>query len=121
MKEVAFSAKNENNWKALEAYNNRLRLQGGIKRLTAEEVREFARLFRLVCFNLAYAKTHYPGGNAVVFLNRLVGESHNFFYVRETSSFSEIKNFFAIILPRTVRETYLYWVFAMVFFMFGAL
>ena len=121
MKEATFTAKNEENWKALEAFNSRLQKKGGIKKLAAEEVREYSRLFRLAGFNLAYAKTHFPNGNAVTYLNRIVGVSHNFFYVRERSGFFEIKEFFSHTLPRTVRETYLYWIVAMAFFMFGAL
>lgn len=122
MKETTFIAKNEEHWKALEAFNNRLLgLRGGIKKLAAEEVREFARLFRLAGFHLAYAKTHYPNGNTLHYLNRIVGVSHNFFYVRERGGFSEIKKYFAHTLPRTVRETYRYWVVATAFFVFGLL
>jgi uncharacterized membrane protein SpoIIM required for sporulation len=119
MQERVFVSKNEENWKALEAFNTRFSSIGGIKKSAAEEVREFARLFRLAGFHLAYAKTHYPNGNTVSYLNNLVGVSHNFFYVRERGSFSEIREFFAFTLPRTVRETYKYWVVATAFFVFG--
>ncbi|MCL1885079.1 MAG: stage II sporulation protein M [Defluviitaleaceae bacterium] len=119
MNETAFVAKNEDNWKALEDFNNRLAKYGGIKKAGTEEVREFARLFRLAGFNLAYAKTHYPTGTTVTYLNRLVGISHNFFYVRERGSFSEIKEYFFHTLPGVVRETYRYWVAAMAVFAFG--
>jgi uncharacterized membrane protein SpoIIM required for sporulation len=121
MKEAAFVAKNEENWKALEAFNTRLRSKGGTKRLATEEVREFARLFRLAGFNLAYAKTHFPSGSSVVYLNGLVGVSHNFFYVREKGSLGEIKEYFSHTLPRTVRETYKYWLFAVAVFILGSL
>ncbi|MCL1843378.1 MAG: stage II sporulation protein M [Defluviitaleaceae bacterium] len=114
MKETAFVAKNQNSWKALETFNH-----SGITGLATEDVREFARLFRLASHHLAYAKTHFPHGEVVPYLNRLVGISHNFFYVRDVSSFGEVKNFFAEILPRTVRETYRYHVLAIAFFVFG--
>jgi uncharacterized membrane protein SpoIIM required for sporulation len=120
MKETVFVSRNEENWKALENFNDRLRsVRGGIKKLAADEVREFARLFRLAGFHLAYAKTHYPGGSTVTYLNRLVGVSHNFFYVRERGDLSAIKEFFLYTLPLTVRETYKYWVAATAIFMFG--
>jgi uncharacterized membrane protein SpoIIM required for sporulation len=120
MKESVFVAKNEENWRALEAFNARLQKRG-IKKAGTGEVREFARLLRIVGFHLAYAKTHYPNGNTVIFLNRLVGNAHNFFYVRERGSFAEIAEFFSHTLPKTVRETYKYWVCATAFFMLGAL
>jgi len=121
MNETTFIAKNEENWKALEAFNNRLRTKGGVRKQASEEVRDFARLFRLACFNLAYAKTHYPNGTAVTYLNRLVGVSHNYFYVREKGSLGEIKEYFFHTLPQAVRETYKYWVSAAIIFMLGLL
>ncbi|MCL2577143.1 MAG: stage II sporulation protein M [Defluviitaleaceae bacterium] len=121
MKETTFVSRNEEHWKALEAFNTRLRKKGGIKKAGTEEVREFSRLFRLAGFHLAYAKTHYPNGNTLPYLNRLVGVSHNFFYVRERSSFFSIKEFFSYTLPQTVRETYKYWVAAAAVFVFGLL
>ncbi|MCL1863829.1 MAG: stage II sporulation protein M [Defluviitaleaceae bacterium] len=119
MKEATFVSKNENEWKALDSFNSRLKKQGGIRKLAVEEVREFARLFRLAGFHLAYAKTHYPHGTTVGYLNGLVGMSHNFFYVRERGTFAEIRDYFAYILPLTLRQTYRYWVVAAACFAFG--
>ncbi|MCL2356923.1 MAG: stage II sporulation protein M [Defluviitaleaceae bacterium] len=121
MKESTFTAKNEESWKALEGFNSRLQKRGGIKSVKADEVREFARLFRLAGFHLAYAKTHYPKSRIVSYLNRLVGSSHNFFYIRERGSFGEIAEFFSHTLPQVVRETYKYWVFATAVFVFAAM
>ena len=120
MNESSFVSKNEIEWKALDNFNKRLKRIGGVKKsLQAEEVREFARLFRLVCFHLAYAKTHFPHGSTVEYLNGLVGVSHNYFYVRERGTFSEIREYFAYTLPMTLRQTYKYWVVAAAFFVFG--
>ncbi|MCL2048108.1 MAG: stage II sporulation protein M [Defluviitaleaceae bacterium] len=120
MTESAFISKNQENWKALAAFNTRLHSKGGIKKLTAEEVRRFAALFREVSFNLAYAKTHYPASDTIAYLNGLVGVSHNFFYVREKGSFVEIKEYFLHALPRAVREASAYWLAAVAVFVFGA-
>ncbi|MCL1844681.1 MAG: stage II sporulation protein M [Defluviitaleaceae bacterium] len=129
MKESLFTEKNEEIWKSLENFNARLKQYGGIKKagagvfregaLRENEVREFARLFRLTGFHLAYAKTHYPNSQTVSYLNRLVGISHNFFYVRERGSFGEIAEFFSHTVPQTVRETYKYWVLAAAVFTLG--
>ncbi|MCL2387717.1 MAG: stage II sporulation protein M [Defluviitaleaceae bacterium] len=123
MKETVFIARNEENWKALEVFNDRLRSTGrrGVKSLAAEEVREFARLFRLAGHHLAYAKTHFPAGSTVPYLNRVVGVAHNFFYVREQGSLFQIKQYFGETLPRTIRETYKYWGLATAVFVIGLL
>jgi len=121
MKESRFIEKNESDWKALESYNNRLLKENGIRRLAAEEVREFARLFRLAGHHLAYAKTHYPTGKALPYLNKIAGVSHNFFYVREKSGFSGIKEYFTRVFPNAVRETETYWIIAAAFFALGML
>ena len=110
MKETSFIAKNEEHWKALEAYNSHLVKN---KRLAAEDVREFSRLFRLASHHLAYAKTHFSGGDALPYLNRVVGVAHNFFYVRERGGFSQIREYFALTFPRAVRDTWRFWVAAM--------
>ncbi|MCL2217545.1 MAG: stage II sporulation protein M [Defluviitaleaceae bacterium] len=111
--EARFIAKNEDSWKALEVLLK--------KRLAAEDVREFARLFRLASHHLAYAKTHYPTGSSLPYLNRLVGVAHNSFYVRERGSFSLIREYFASTFPRAVRETWRFWVAATAFFVLGIL
>jgi len=116
--ESRFIAKNEENWKALEGFNKRLK-GSSVKRLAVEEVREFSRLFRLASHNLAYAKTHFPTGSSVPYLNRVVGVAHNFFYVRERGSFGQIWEYFAYTFPRAVRDTWRFWVSAAAFFALG--
>jgi uncharacterized membrane protein SpoIIM required for sporulation len=118
MTEATFIRKNEGDWKALEELNGRL--LSTKKKLAAEEIREFARLFRVAGFHLAYAKTHFPSGAAVTYLNRIVGVAHNFFYVRELGSVSAVREYFARTLPRTVRETFNYWGAAMAVFLLAA-
>jgi len=113
--ESKFISKNENSWKALEAFTS----HGSKNRLAAEDAREFARLFRLASHHLAYAKTHFPAGNALPYLNRIVGVAHNYFYLRERGSFSEIWEYFTHTFPRAVGETWRFWVLAMAFFALG--
>ncbi|MCL1878844.1 MAG: stage II sporulation protein M [Defluviitaleaceae bacterium] len=119
MKEVTFTTQNEQSWTKLEEYNARLKKHGGIKKAEADEVREFARLYRLAGFHLTYAKTHYPGSQTVSYLNRLIGISHNYFHVRERGSFGEVAELFSHTIPQTVRETYKYWVLSAAFFVLG--
>ncbi|MCL2372377.1 MAG: stage II sporulation protein M [Defluviitaleaceae bacterium] len=124
MQESTFIAKNEENWKALEEFNRQLQKRGGIKpsrHMDAGDVREFARLFRLASHHMAYAKTHFPGGQALPYLNGIVGVAHNYFYVREASSLSHVKNYFLYIFPKAVRESWGFWVAAAAFFALGML
>ncbi|MCL2203639.1 MAG: stage II sporulation protein M [Defluviitaleaceae bacterium] len=117
-REARFISKHEAHWKALEQINARL-VKRGVKRLTQEELREFARLFRLASHHMAYAKTHFPQGQALPYLNRLVGVAHNFFYVRERGTFADIGRYFTRTFPRAVRETWRYSGLAMGLFFLG--
>jgi len=118
--ESKFIAKNEAQWKALEAFNRRFVKTGALKAGAGQqEIREFARLFRLASHHLAYAKTHYPAGQALPYLNRLVGVAHNYFYVRERGSFADIWAYFAYTFPKAVRESWRYWTAAAAFFVLG--
>jgi len=118
MTEAKFIAKNEKKWKALEAFNRRV-VKGGIGRLQPEDIKEFAHLFRLASHNLAYSKTHFPQSHVVPYLNRVVGVTHNYFYVREGRSTSDIKGYFVHTFPHAVRETWRFWAIATAFFMLG--
>lgn len=118
MTEPRFIEKNEEGWRVLEGYNARL-LKRGIKSLSADEVRGFARSFRLASHHLAYAKTHFPHGQALPYLNRVVGVAHNFFYVRERGAAREIWRYFTHTFPALVRETWKYSAAAFALFFAG--
>jgi len=118
MTEANFIQKNEPHWKALEIYNQRV-IKRGVPKLKASEVKEFAHLFRLTSHHLAYSKTHYPKSHIIPYLNRVIGVTHNHFYVRDSRTISDIKAYFLRIFPQTVQETWRYWVLAMSLFMLG--
>jgi len=118
MTEATFIQKNQDSWKALEAINARVQ-KSGVKKLAQEEIREFARLFRLASHNLAYAKTHFPTSHILSYLNGVVGVTHNHFYVRERRTVSDIRNYFVRTFPRAVRESLCYWALAAAFLMIG--
>jgi len=120
MTEATFISKNEAHWKALEAFNRRV-AKSGVRRLETEDVTEFARLFRLTSHHLAYVKTHYPTSHILPYLNRVVGVTHNYFYVRESRAFSDVRGYFAHTFPRAVRETWRFWAFATALFLLGIL
>ena len=125
MTESSFIEKNESQWQALEEFNRLFAKKGGIRRvrnrLNEGDIQEFARLFRLASHHMAYAKTHYPTGQSVQYLNRIVGVAHNHFYVRERSSLRDIWNYFKITFPQAIRDTWRYWGMATAFFVIGML
>jgi len=120
MTESKFITKNEEHWKALEAFNRRVS-KASVRTLDASDVKEFARLFRLTSHNLAYAKTHFPTSHVLPYLNRVVGVTHNYFYMRQSKSMRDIIGYFTHTFPSAVRETWRFWVFAMALFIFGLL
>ena len=117
--EIRFRNKNENNWKRLEEYN--MRFLKGFKLTTKQEIREFAKLFRLVSYHLTYAAANFPNSETYAYLNRLVGVSHNHFYVRESSTLLDIKYYLLYGFPKAVRDSWRYWVLAMGLFVLGLL
>ena len=121
MTEARFIAKNEQHWKSLDLFNMRLAKIGSVKKLDNDELRKFAHLFRLASHNLAYAKTHFPTGQSLPFLNRLVGVSHNYFFVRERNTFADIIKYFTTTFPQAVRDTWRYWVVATAIFVVAAI
>ena len=115
MTEARFIAKNETAWKRLQDFN----LRGGIGKLSHSEIREFARLFRLASFHLAYAKTHFPTGSALPYLNQVVGVAHNYFYIRESSGFFAIRRYFTQVFPQAVCASWRYIAIATAVFLLG--
>ena len=120
MTEAHFITKHEAHWQALATYNDLLH-KGGIKRLEPHEVKEFARLFRLAGYHLAYAGTHFPNGQAVIYLNDVVGVAHNHFYVRPRSAWKDVRQYFTRIFPQAVRDTWGYSLTAFLIFTIGVL
>jgi len=117
MTETNFISKNEEQWKALDAFNRRIK--GKIRNISTTEVKEFAHLFRLASHHLAYAKTHFPTSHVVPYLNKVVGASHNYFYVRERRALSDVRRYFTHTFPRAVCETWRFSALATVLFAMG--
>lgn len=118
MTEAHFILKNEESWKALETFNHHI-AKVGVRKLAPGEVREFARLFRLVSHQLAYVKTHFPTSYVLPHLNNVLGVSHNYIYVREKRAFADVKGYFLDTFPKAVRDTWRYWAFAAALFALG--
>lgn len=117
MTEANFISKNEDKWKTLEQFNRKIK--GKIHNLHQDEVEDFAHHFRLASHHLAYARTHFPNSHIIPYLNKVVGASHNYFYVRKSRAISDMRSYFSTTFPRAVRESFRYWGVATAFFMLG--
>ena len=105
MTEDIFISKNNGSWERLAEYN-RMLSKRKIGRLSDAELREFTELIRITGRHLAYARTVYPNGGLPEYLNRLVGLSHNYFYIRETYGISRVVRYLRAGFPNRVREEY---------------
>lgn len=75
--------------------------------LTAEEVDNFARLYRLTCADLARARTLKLSPDVIDYLNNIVGQAHKFLYSFKPVRVSRLKRFFSEVLPGVlVRHKY---------------
>lgn len=118
MSETQFIAQNEDRWKKLEAFNQTLQRKG-VRALSRIEIRAFAESFRAAAYHLAYAKTHYPNGSCLPYLSHLVGVAHNYYYVRERSQFSAVKDYFMRRFPAACRKVWVYAILSAALFMAG--
>lgn len=93
MKEEQFILKNKEKWETLENYNKRV-VKYGISSLNKDEIKNFTNLFKDLSHQLSFARTHFPQSNITIFLNQIIGQSHNFLFVSEKASAISIKSYF---------------------------
>jgi len=119
MNEEIFITKNREYWQKLAGYNRRL-TNGSAARLSVSELREFAELIRAAGHHLAYARTHFGGGETAEYLNRLVGISHNRFYTREKMRLSRALGYLSTDFSRMVRSESRFFLLSAAAFFIGA-
>jgi uncharacterized membrane protein SpoIIM required for sporulation len=118
MTEDKFILKHEEKWKHLEHYNNLLRKRS-ISTLETTQINQFAELFRECCLHLAYAKTHYPEGGCVPYLNQLAGIAHQHFYLRRKTGVSSVTHYILKGFPEAIQDKRVYVYFAFALFLFS--
>ena len=104
-KSERFVAQNRQQWTRLRSLLQKLRKMPP-SALEQEEVREFPRLYRLVCGHLAAAKTLKLSSDVVDFVNNLVGESHQHIYNFPPVEKSQIKGYFTGTLPFVMQKNW---------------
>ncbi len=119
MKEELFNKKNLEKWQRLDSLNKVI-AKKGIEKLTKDEIKEYTGLYRLAGHHLAYSKTHFNGSKTQIYLNSLLGVSHNNFYTKENSALSEFFNYFKKTFPQKLLEHKIYFIISICVFVFGA-
>lgn len=85
-------------------------------RLNADEMGEFSRLFREVCFDLSTIRSRDWGAGLIEFLNEMVTRGHSAYYRAPPGSLAEVLRFLAFGFPRMVRSNWAYFLLAFALF-----
>ncbi|MCL2352731.1 MAG: stage II sporulation protein M [Firmicutes bacterium] len=111
MKEERFVEKNRAAWLRLEEFN-RVLAGRGLASLEKERIKEFAGLFRLTGHHLAYANTHFKGSRTALYLNKLVGAAHHYFFVRERTGPRDVWSYIKSTFPGQAKKYRFYFLAA---------
>lgn len=120
MTEEQFIQINSSTWKELESFFPKLNKKG-VKSLSSDEVKRFLHIFRLSSHHLAYTRTHYPKSNLEVYLNSLVGKSHNHVYAVKKISPGSFIRYISYGFPRLLKDNSLYILSSFGFFALGGI
>lgn len=90
------------NWQTLETYLQRAERQ--ITGLSAGELDELGRLYRLVTSDLALARRDFPTQQVTVYLNQLAGRAHNVVYRGAPVRRRALVDFYRVRFPQLYRE-----------------
>jgi len=85
-------------------------------RLSAEEMGEFSRLFRAVCFDLSTIRSRDWGAGLIDFLNEMVTRGHSAYYRAPPGNLAEVLRFLAFGFPQMVRRNWSYFLLAFALF-----
>lgn len=107
MRSEEFVALRREDWNRLED----LLARAGASRLNAlapAQVLTLTALYRRATGDLARAQRDWPGEPVHSYLNGLVGRGHGVVYRRGGRVWRRIRDFYAVLLPRTYREAWPY-------------
>jgi uncharacterized membrane protein SpoIIM required for sporulation len=111
--------KRKAHWTRLEAL---LALgQRGVSRLTHDELRELALLYRQTAADLSTAREHRADAQLARRLNQLLGRAHNLIYSGQPPRPRGLVGFYTRTFPQTFRTTWRYSLAATVLFLLGAI
>src|SRR5215210_2420145 len=110
-----FVGERQGDWSRLEALLTRVQT-GQLRALSADDLEEMTRLYRLAASDLARARRDFPGDRVVSYLNRLVSSSYSEVYSTAGFSWKEVGRWYAVGFPRLFRATAGYYLLAALLF-----
>jgi uncharacterized membrane protein SpoIIM required for sporulation len=117
--ERAFINKKRGNWERLSFIVERTK-NGGLSRLSKEELPALGSLYRRAAADLAYARQQNANPNLVLYLNELVGNAHGVIYAEDSGGWSRLWHFLLYGLPAVLRKRMAYTVAAVIMTVIGA-
>jgi uncharacterized membrane protein SpoIIM required for sporulation len=115
-KSEKFVIKKKDEWEyfcnILTQINNR-----GINSINYNQIKDFPRLFRICCTDLAEAKTLKLSPDVIEYLNELVGQAHKHLYSFPAVESNGIKKFFTEKLPYIFIKNWIFILVSMVIFL----
>lgn len=105
MEEREFVAGSRPGWERLAASVTEAR-STGVTKLGAARLRRMHEDYRSVAADLAYAQTHFAGGDSETYLNRLVGQAHGELYGSAPRRAAAVWRFLSSEYPRLLRASW---------------
>jgi len=102
MNQDQFVARRRAQWQELSEILQEMQRRGP-RRLSLEQAQRLGSLYRRTASDLAYARTYFPGTQAVDYLNQLVAQAHTLVYAEEPQRMKALARFFWHDVPRTIR------------------
>ncbi len=112
-----FVKQHRDSWKQLETYISTLHKSR--KHVTGHDIDQFHALYQKTAQHLSYCQTYFPDEDVTVYLNELVGKSHNLLYKDQVSSMKQIRYFFSTKFIGLLLEQWKFVLIAMLLFLFG--
>src|SRR5688500_463608 len=110
-----FVADRQSDWSRLESLLT-MAGSGHLRSLSADDLEEMTRLYRLAASDLARARRDFPGDRVVSYLNLLLSTSYSTVYSTAGWSLKEVTRWYATGFPRLFRATAGYYLMAMLLF-----
>jgi uncharacterized membrane protein SpoIIM required for sporulation len=93
--------------------------QQDVSRLTHDQLRELALLYRQTAADLSSAREHRVDAQLAAYLNQLLGRAHNLIYSGRVPRSGGILAFYTATFPQVFRETWRYTLAATILFCLG--
>jgi uncharacterized membrane protein SpoIIM required for sporulation len=111
--------KRKSHWTRLEALL--AQAHRGVSRLTHDELRELALLYRQTAADLSTAREHRADARLAAYLNQLLGRAHNLLYSGRPPRPRGLVGFYTRTFPQVFRATWRYTAAATLLFVLGGL